>query len=119
LVNRAYQPSVAASASRALQSAEPERHPAHAAWRSQDYLEVANRAAALGVGVIGLRPLAGGALGCSTADPSHPGEAELAADRIKGRRFDFLVDDPSLLPRLAIRFALSQNSGGLSAGGGL
>lgn len=82
---------------------------AHAAWRAQDYLEVANRAAALGMGVIGLRPLAGGALtnGASCSDHNEP---ELAADRVKARRFDFLVEDPSLLPRLAIRFALSQKS---------
>ena len=88
--------------------------PAHAAWRAQDYLELANRADAVGMGVIGFRTLAGGALapaegGSPTAGlPEQRRSAELEADRIKGRGFECLVDEPSQLPRLAVRFALSQ-----------
>jgi aryl-alcohol dehydrogenase-like predicted oxidoreductase len=80
--------------------------PAHAAWRAQDYLELANRAATLGMGVIGLRPLAGGAL--ASPGQTHPGEPELDADRVKARRFEFLVDDPAQISGLAVRFVLSQ-----------
>jgi len=88
--------------------------PAHAAWRAQDYLELATRADAAGMGVIGFRALAGGAL--APAEDRSPtarllpdcAARELEADRIKARGFDFLVDDPAELPRLALRFALSQ-----------
>jgi aryl-alcohol dehydrogenase-like predicted oxidoreductase len=90
-------------------------NPAHAAWRAQDYLELANRADEVGMGVIGFRTLAGGALAPHPdAGTPLPGgltecaERELAADRIKARGFEFLVEDPSQLPRLAVRFALSQ-----------
>ena len=89
--------------------------PAHAAWRAQDYLELANRAAAIGMGVIGFRTLAGGALAPraglvaqSTSTVAECAARELEADRIKARSFEDLVDQPSQLPRLAVRFALSQ-----------
>jgi len=87
-------------------------------WPFQDYAGLIDRASETGVGVIGIRVLAGGALSGSAS--RHPLAAQsvspiatgssLAADADAAQRFSFLVAEgyADSLVEAAIRFALSK-----------
>ena len=87
-----------------------------AAWRAQDYEGMISEASAAGMGVVGIRALAVGALGDSQqlhklAKPySSLSRAEVDADRIRGSVFRSLLPDGYPLSRFAIRFALAETA---------
>jgi|SRR6266404_158762 aryl-alcohol dehydrogenase-like predicted oxidoreductase len=88
--------------------------PTVAAWRAQDYEEIIPRAAQLGVGVVGIRALAAGAL--SDAGELHRfaksysslARSEVDADRVKAQAFRALVPGGVSMAQFALQFALSE-----------
>ena len=85
-----------------------------AAWRAQDYEEIIPRAADLGVGVVGIRALAAGALSDGNElhrfakNYSSLALAEVNADRCKAKAFRGLIPEGIGMAQFALRFALSQ-----------
>ena len=87
------------------------------AYPAQNYGRILDRAADAGVGTIGIRVLAGGALsgrearnplGLATVEPIGSG-ASYAADVARARRFAPMVDEgyAETLPEMAVRFAIA------------
>jgi len=82
--------------------------------RAQDYEEIIPRAAQLGVGVVGIRALAAGAL--SDAGELHRfaksysslARSEVDADRVKAQAFRALVPGGVSMAQFALQFALSE-----------
>lgn len=88
--------------------------PTVAAWRAQDYEQIIPRAASLGVGVVGIRSLAAGALSETSAlhrfakSYSSLARSEVDADRVKAQAFRALVPEGIGMAQFALRFALSE-----------
>jgi aryl-alcohol dehydrogenase-like predicted oxidoreductase len=88
--------------------------PTVAAWRAQDYEEIIPRAASLGVGVVGIRALAAGAL--SETNELHRfaksysslARCEVDADRVKAQAFRALIPNAVGMAQFALRFTLSE-----------
>lgn len=88
--------------------------PTVAAWRAQDYGEVIPAARELGIGVVGIRVLAAGALSDSgqlhrlAKAYSSLARAEVDADRVKAEAFRPLLPQGMSMVQFALRFALSE-----------
>nr|WP_087573875.1 aldo/keto reductase [Sphingomonas sp. CDS-1] len=89
--------------------------PSPAAWRAQDYEQLAQVASDLDIGVVAIRVLAAGAL--SDDNALHPlakqysslSKAEVDADRARGAAFRSLAPDGDMMTRFALRYALSDD----------
>ena len=87
--------------------------PTPAAWRAQDYEQLAQVAADMDIGVVGIRVLAAGALSDDSA--LHPlakqysslSQAEVDADRARGGAFRSLAPDGDSMARFALRFGFN------------
>lgn len=87
-----------------------------AVWRGQDYGGIGSTANDLGVGVVALRVLAGGALSgkserhANFAKSYSPlSAAEIEVDRLRAQAISSCLASGMSIPELALRFALSQD----------
>ena len=89
--------------------------PLPAGYPAQDYRLLLDRARAAGMAGIGIRIMAGGALGGPSPHPLARGDVDpmgtgstIAADRARAARFDALVDQGHVadVPEAAIRYAM-------------
>ncbi len=86
-------------------------------FRFAEFDRAIDRAAAQGMGVVAIRPLAGGALGGKLDEPerrpppgSHGDRAwlEIQADVIRAKAYEFLPEEGQTMAQAAIRFVLTK-----------